>query len=123
MSAIRLVDLFFVPEPQPQVPDDQRPVITMFALVTIKTIPGHTGEEEITFKILSTVGEMTEVGKQTALFTSRFGPEMPGGVTLAIQLNIGVKRLGTAYFCVFIGAEEVARTPFTVTRPREHPNE
>jgi hypothetical protein len=114
-SAIRLVDLFRVPEPHPDKPDEQRPVVQMYAVVIIKTIPGYTGEHDIAFRILNTVGEMNTVGTQRASFSSRFGPEMPGGATLAIQMNIGVNRPGTLYLCIYVDEEEVTRTPFTFT--------
>jgi len=117
LSAIRLIDIFFVPGERPiGVPEEAMPLVQAYGCALLKTKPGYVGEHSLQMKILNTIGEMTSTGDPATvkLFSKLGMEEVPGGVSIAIQLNIGVKRFGTCYLCLFLDGEEIARSPFTL---------
>lgn len=117
-SAIRIVDIFSVPEQPIAVAKDLLPWVQFYALVAIRVEPGHDKEHELEIKILNTAGELNALGPPTHInkMVSPLGPDIPGGVTINIQVNIAVKRFGTCFLCVYLDGEEVTRTPFTLLR-------
>jgi hypothetical protein len=111
-SAIRIVDVFYI-RGEINPPDKVIPIVQTNALAIVKSKPGHMEEHELEVTVTNTAGETTSVGKQQVNFTGRF-PDLPGGVTMALQLNVGVRRLGTCYLALLIDGEQVCRTAFTL---------
>jgi len=115
-SAIRIVDVFYVPESPPSTPDERLPVVQFYALAQVKTKPGHNDKHVVWFKLLTTKGELADMGGPVSVGQgSSLFPTAPGGFTVAIQINLRVKNLGTAYLCFYLDSEELIRTPFTLT--------
>jgi hypothetical protein len=114
-SAIRIIDIFSVRKPV-GAPEDVLPLIQVYALVALRAEPGHDQPHELVIKTLNTAGELTTLGEPTSIRTmiSPLGPKVPGGITINIQVNIAVKRLGTCFLCVYLDGEEITRTPFTL---------
>jgi hypothetical protein len=125
-SAIRIVDIFYVP-PLPPIPEgivmseemkgQYVPVIQAWGFVQIRANAGHYSEHDLEFRTINTIGEMLTIATAKARFDSHVEGATTG-ITASAQLNIGVKRLGTCFVCVYLDGEEVARTPFTLTRPK-----
>jgi hypothetical protein len=117
-SAIRIVDVFLAPEQAANVPEEALPLVQAYGCVIIKAVPRHHEEHTIELKMIDTAGEIKELGEPTkARAAAKAGMEdIPAGITISVQLNIRVKRLGTCYLCLYIDGQEVARTPFTLLR-------
>jgi hypothetical protein len=117
LSAIRLIDIFFVPRERPVgVSEEVLPLVQAYGCALLKTKPGYVGQHALEMKTLNTVGEMTSTGDPTIakIFSKPGMEDVPGGISIAIQLNIAVKRFGTCYLCLFLDGEEIARSPFTL---------
>lgn len=120
LTAVRLVDLFFVPELPTSMPDEATfpgPFISAVAVVSIKSAPGDTSEHLIEMKIMKPDGETKVLGEPTpGRFESRLGSRVPGGLTAAVQMNLNLRRamIGQHYLCVSVDGEEVTRVPFTL---------
>lgn len=116
MSAIRIVDLFFVPEKLFGVPDDVVfQLIQPRALIVIKAIPGHIEAHAVRVRLINTIGESSILAEQVLTFGTKPGfEEAPGTINIAMQLNLGVRRFGTCYVCVDVDGEEVARASITL---------
>jgi hypothetical protein len=118
ISAIRIVDIFFVSEKPADAPENLLPLVQAYACVILKTVPHYTEEHVIQLKLINTIGEVSNLGEPITLpFAAKPGmQDVPGGISINAQLNIGVKRLGTCYVCVHLDGEEIARTPFTLLK-------
>ena len=123
-SAIRIVDIFYVPKKPEGAPENILPLAQAHGLVNLKAEPNHEQEHELEFRTINTVGEVQSLGPPMKIkFTSRVGPQSPRGVTADIQLNVLVKRFGTCFLCVHLDGDEVLRTPFTILqKPDEAKN-
>ena len=120
LSAIRIVDVFYVPERPADAPKEAVAMISPYCLVTLKAQPGHQGRHSVQMKMLSTKGEMSDLGEALATeFAVRFefGKSVPSGANISIQMNIIVKNYGTCYVCVYVDGEEITRTPLTILPP------
>jgi hypothetical protein len=110
MSAIRIVDLFSVPETSPGV----RPQIRFYGCVLFKSMPGRY-EHVVQMRILQVDGTTRILGDETVVMASSSGKDdIPGGVNIQAEFNIVVQQPGTCYLSVFLDGEEVTRLPFTV---------
>jgi hypothetical protein len=113
ISAIRIVDVFT----GPNVSVGMFHVVQAHALVMLKAIPGHTGEHNIEIKLMNAIGELSSVAIQK-LATFSTAPELEGkasgGISINIQLNIGVKNYGSYCLYVYLDGEEIARALFMI---------
>jgi hypothetical protein len=66
--------------------------------------------------MLDTVGEWSVLGGPIQVKFDSSEPTAPGGVSVGIQLNLGIKRFGTCYICAFLDGEELARASITLRR-------
>jgi hypothetical protein len=114
VSAIRIVDVFYVSEKPPEFPESAVPIVQAFACVIIRTVPDHTEEHSLQVKMINTVGEINDLSAPLQVKLAGMVENAPGGATINLQLNIGVKRFGTCYVCVYLDGEEVARAPITL---------
>jgi hypothetical protein len=123
-SAIRIVDIFYVPPlpllppgilMSPEIKENFVPIIQAWGFVQIRANANHHGEHDLEFRTINTVGEMLTIATARARFDSTVEGATTG-ITASAQLNIGVKRFGTCFLCVYLDGEEIARTPFTVTQ-------
>lgn len=118
LSAIRIVDVFYVP---PNLPEERVAIVQANCVLILKAEPRHDEEHELDFKILNPIGELESIGPPLRQrLQSRLGLDLPTALTVNAQLNISPKRLGTYFVCVYLDGEEVARTPFTLmSRPTQ----
>lgn len=114
MSAIRIVDLFYVRD----LPADQKgqalPQIRFYACVFFKSKPGKY-PHSVQTKLQQVDGTVQLLGEESVVMESKSGAEeLPGGVTIQVELNIAVSQLGTCYLCLYLDGDEVVRIPFSV---------
>ncbi|HUI77543.1 MAG TPA: hypothetical protein VLY24_06490 [Bryobacteraceae bacterium] len=116
VSAIRIVDLFYVTDLPSEAPPGAMPIVQAWGLVILKSHVGYQGSHTVEIKLINVRGESQSLGpEQKVQFVAKH-PDVAGGVTLSVQLNIGVKNLGTCYLCAVLDGEEIARAPFTLMR-------
>jgi hypothetical protein len=116
-SAIRIVDVWNVPELPAEAPPDITPVAQGNALIMLKAEPGYQHEHELSLKFQNPLGEVSDlIEPLKTKIVSTLGQDIPGGATINAQLNIVVKRLGTCYLLVYLDGELAARTPITLRR-------
>ena len=116
LSAIRIVDLFQVPENAPETT-----VLQFYAIISLKLFPVPDETVLIGATLVRVNGEREPIayshsGKPFRLLDHSPDPSVPGGLNLVIQLNIVPKNAGTAYFEIDVDGEVVTRIPFTIRR-------
>jgi hypothetical protein len=128
MSAIRLVDLFYVTEfqiqegkPVPPQPIPGRSIgqafVSMFLVIILKAQPGDQSSHSLILRITNPAGEEKNVDDVPvqANFTSKL-PDVSGGFTLVAQLNVQPKLMGSYNVRVLLDGEEVCRAPFSILK-------
>jgi len=116
VSAIRIIDLIYIPEFPVASMENTFPVVQASCCVIFKSIPGHNKQHRVELKLLDTTGELQDLGDPMEVNLESKIEGLPSGATIAAQLNFGAKLLGTYYLCIYLDQEEVARTPFTLMR-------
>ena len=118
LSAIRIVDVFYCPEIPADAPEGAVVLAQPHCLVMLKAQPGYREQHSIGFKLLTAKGELKPLGDTVttdfAITKLGLGDDVPGGASVTIKLNIGVKNFGTCYVCVYVDGEEITRVPFTL---------
>jgi hypothetical protein len=81
ISAIRIVDVYYVPELPADAPPDALPAIHPNVLVMLKAIPGYKGTHLIRLRLIKVSGEETVIGEHAANFDNKLGglQETPTG--------------------------------------------
>jgi len=117
VSAVRLVDVFYVQETA-NLPEKLSGVVQLYAVLALKVgSAASTGEHEVTLELIRPDGVRDEVGKK---YSVNFAPRIdgvPGGHTIITQLNVRCgepQSFGTYQICAFLDRDELARTPFTI---------
>jgi|SRR5579863_7675811 len=93
LSAIRLVDVFFVPEDAPV-----GAVIQFYAFVSLKIVPAPDEEITLGLTLIRPTGEREHVpapSGPTKIQKFRDDPSVPVGVTIIMQVSVKVKDMGT----------------------------
>jgi len=114
-SAIRIIDLFYVPQDSPEYAAMQVNV-----LVVVKT--SNDGEASLRIKLIDPSGNVETLAgpPERIVVKSKFpGTLIPTGTTIALHLNISPKTLGTYYLNVELDGQQVANVPFTLQRSSE----
>src|ERR1700682_666065 len=93
-SALRIADIFYVPEGVPE-----GATVQFFAVISLKVAPAPKGDIQIAVTFINASGErerLPDPGVPTPP-SARLpdDPRIPGGVTLVMQLNIKPKNMGT----------------------------
>jgi len=113
-SAIRLVDIFQVPENAVE-----HAVVQFWAVVTLRALPVPDDEISVGVFLVRTSGERTRLPDPPPdrKFKMRdFNPDLtlPGGLSLMLQLNVKPKNAGTCFLEIEVDGEVVTRIPFTI---------
>jgi hypothetical protein len=125
-SAIRIVDVFYLPELppvppgvslSPEIQEKYAPILTTYGLAQIKADAGYCGEHDIEFRIINTSGEESLAAAAKGKFVSHIEGATTG-LTASIQINILVKRFGTCFLCLYLDGNEITRTPFTLAQQK-----
>jgi hypothetical protein len=116
-SAIRIVDLFFVPE-MPELPPTIRGMIDFQLHIAIRADPTDTTKHRVGLKIIDPTGKIDPIGQDVEEeFTSRHGDDVPKGITVNATVHFQVKHMGTHCISLVLDGVHVARVPFTLARP------
>ena len=112
-SAIRIVDVFYVPD----VPGG---MMEFRALVSIKAQPGDDSEHLVDWKLENPDGteRLLDGTAKTVTFGSLLGPKVPGGANLVVHFNIPAEVLGTHFLHVLLDGEVVLTLPLTLLHPQ-----
>jgi hypothetical protein len=118
ISAIRIVDIFFV-DPVDQDTQAEKKAVLVNVLIVTKFLPGSEDEHQVKLSLLRPSGALKEVGEPiVARVDFSNYPNAPTGLSVKATVPVAVTELGTHYFIVEVDGEEVGRTPFTlVPRP------
>jgi hypothetical protein len=73
LSAIRVVDVFYVPQKPPEISGDLFPLVQAYALASLRSIPGYVGKHVLQLRLINTVGESSVVGTQDMSFENKPG--------------------------------------------------
>jgi hypothetical protein len=120
VSAIRLVDIFYVNERPAHLPEKIQPAVEAVAILMVKCKPEDPKEFEISTKLITPDGTEHEVGKKHRVNTASKVSGVPGGMTVRIHLSVAISGYGTYYLCALLDGEEVSRVPFSILlRPQK----
>lgn len=125
LSAIRIVDVFWVPRVPTEGSGENPPVIKINGCALIKGVAGTAfREHSIQFKVQNEKSEDPYIllGDAVRLPVREVTPGLemvPLGGSVNLEIHVAVKAYGTSYLCLFIDGEEAIRTPFTILPPQE----
>ena len=115
-SAIRIVDIFFVPEGAPE-----EAIVPFYLIVLLKTVPVPDEEIRIGVTLIRANGERERLpdppGQPFKLQLFSGDPSIPGGFSLILHANIKPRNMGTCFLEIDVDGEPVTRVPFTLRRP------
>ena len=116
ISAIRIVDIFQVPEGV----DSTTLTITFFAVVSLRSVPVPDAEVDVGVTLVRVSGERERLPYATRnpfkLRESSPDPSLPGGISLIMQFQIVPKNFGICYLEVYVDGEVATTIPFTIRR-------
>lgn len=129
LSAIRMVDLFFVPQPSDAlkslkkgdaIPSGATQVL-FTVIVNLRGDIGYKATHKVQLKIFNTVGEWGELGPPVDVDFDAKVDTAPSFGGFYAQTSVVVRNLGTVQICAFVDDQEVVRTPLTFTlQPESH---
>jgi hypothetical protein len=117
-SAIRIVDIFHVPESSPE-----SAVIQLFVIASLKASPVPVEPFTIGVALIKTSGERVELPpppgfeQPFALPQFKDDPSIPNGISLVLQIGVKPTNMGTCFIEIDVDGEAVTRVPFTLRRP------
>jgi len=122
-SAIRLVDIIYVPKQQVETPEGIRIILPIFALLSVRIAPRPTSDRTITVKITSPDNKtQTLFGPNPVALAGNplvSGTDAPRGTNFVIQLNFEAVKYGTHIMRAFLDDKEIAMAPFTLQQSPE----
>jgi hypothetical protein len=117
-SAIRIVDVFYVPHPAPEMP-----IIGVEALLTLR-VKGYDESDHLLDVILlaPSGAEAMAVSGYKVNIEPKIGEAGIGGFSAGTRLNFKAEP-GLYYVVAMLDGEEIARAPFTVRRASDQTNQ
>lgn len=112
LSAIRFVDIFFVPE---DASPDFKSAFTFVVVMKFKF--GYVPPDKIPMRVtlIRSNGEREVMGDQALQIPTKDIPG-PVGVGLILQVQLVPRNFGTAYLEASVGDEIIATVPFTLVK-------
>lgn len=117
LSAIRMIDVFYVsPEKPKGVPDQALPLLQASICAMLKSVPGHEEEHTFEIQLINTLGKASVLaGPIKSKLGASVGMEsLPGGLGMNTNLNLSAQHTGTCYVLLLVDGQEVARTPISI---------
>jgi hypothetical protein len=113
VSAVRIIDVFTVPNPDDLPRDIPPPIVIINVLASIRVTPDDDGSHAVELKMIRPEGEEARIGVVEGIpFPKSRYPEFPKNVMFIAQIGVIVKKLGFHDMIVFCDGNEVARTGF-----------
>jgi hypothetical protein len=112
LSAIRIVDVFQIPEGAPE-----NFVIRFYAVAMLRTVPVPDIKVSVTAAIVRTNGErqpLPMVPGEPIQVGASSDRTIPGGINLIMELNIKPQNMGTGYIEFEVDGEVAVSIPFTL---------
>jgi hypothetical protein len=111
MSAIRIVDILFVP---PKSQDEYKPVLANLLLIA-RFEPDGAEEHTVEVRLLRPDGELQSFGdpRIVSLEPSPY-PGTPIGINLVAQMWVTPHQTGIHYIVAYVDGEEVTRVPYSI---------
>jgi hypothetical protein len=118
VSAVRIIDVFTVPNLEDLPKDTPPPAVVINVLASIRVTPDDDGSHAVELKMIRPEGEEVSIGITggSQFPTSRY-PGFPKNVMFLAQIGVIVKKLGFHDMIVFCDGNEVARTGFILSLP------
>lgn len=113
-SAIRIVDVFQVPETTVE-----HAIVQFFAVVTLRTLPVPDEEVHVSVFLVRASGDRVRlpdppIDKAFELRKHNPDPSLPGGLTLILQLHLKPTNAGICFLEIEVDREVVTKIPFTI---------
>jgi hypothetical protein len=116
MSAIRIADVFYIPE-MPEQPQGSMAIVQAYALIILKSKPGEESEHTLALKLERPDGTLVNVTDKPEVVALKSKlPGAPGGVNMIAILNLQPKTMGTYMLRAYVDSEEVGSAPITLLR-------
>jgi hypothetical protein len=114
-SAIRIVDVFYVPDIPADAPTDATYLVTQaIALLSIRSSKRELAKN-IHVQLMKPDGAISSLYGPTPMeWSNRATPIAPPGCTYGIELQIVSRIIGTYWIWATLDGDEVARTVFTL---------
>ncbi len=119
LSAIRLVDVFFV-DPDTPVAGEEK-VLGMQILITSKFTPGALKKHTVELTLIRPNGERKPMGEPREVEIETKYPDLPSGFNMVVHAGVKVKQMGTHQIALSVDGEELRQAPFTLL-PRPDSN-
>ena len=119
-SLIRIVDIYLVSDPPRDAPVNAIGLIEPVVFMKLQARPGYKGTHGLRLRLINVAGKESILVKERQCTFGGKDDTAPTGVSLRVQLNLGVTNLGTCYVCVDLDGAEITRVPITLMRK---PNE
>lgn len=119
LTAVRIVDTFYVSVPK-NLPPDAKPTIQLTVLLSFKKVIGDQLEKhQATLHMYGPSGEMSEPPPSLDFY---FKADEVSGSNLILNLGLPVKEFGTHRIDVLVDGDHVTTIPFRLLeRPEEKP--
>jgi hypothetical protein len=112
LSAIRLVDVFFV---DPETPDGGvEKVLPMQILITSKFTQGAAKNHIVELALIRPDGERKPMVEPREVVIEAKYPDLPSGFNVLLHAAVKVKQLGTHQLVLSVDGEELRQAPFTL---------
>jgi hypothetical protein len=120
-TAIRIADIFTLPEYAPKVPTALQ--VVDFTLMVIIKVLGVSPTEKHTVLVTMTRpdGQESQIFVNQNVTFSQFEghPEIPSGASLGMRVNVSGEVMGVHYFEVFLAGKSIAKVAFTLLEPEQ----
>jgi hypothetical protein len=110
LSAIRMVDVFFVNQDDPRPPEERPIAINLIVNVKVPDLSEHT----IQIALARPDSDPVLIGGAEKTKADSGFPGVPCGLGLTMTIGVIPKVLGTHYFLILVDGSPVARALFTL---------
>jgi hypothetical protein len=112
LSAIRLVDIFYVSKVPEISPERQGAQVSVLGMIRVEI--GDLEEHAIEVRLVRPSGESSTIGEPQRVRIEPKEPNSPGGLNFVAQLGVIAKEMGVHYFVLLFDGQELTRSPFTL---------
>jgi hypothetical protein len=122
-SAIRIVELFFIPKVTDPEALDHLPPATMYLYINLRFTPNESEPHTVSFDLIRPDGETTShaVMENTVLAPAKYAG-LDTSIMIVGQVGVAVKKLGRHEFVVMLDGQKITSTVFTLLEA-EDPSE
>lgn len=124
VSAVRIVDIFYVSQTGIEVPPEHRAVLMQMFFQAKFPATAAVGEEHAVELILERPnGESGNVATSDAVRLVPSKVDGPKGISVVARFGVIPRQMGTHYLVILLDGKEVQRAPFTLAEAPEPEDE